>query len=295
MKDINHFRLEPYISRARLSTYSTFFAPTNQVELLGCYLWSKEVAAAFFPLLQMLEVALRNSIHNEARQPQALGPHWFDNIATKQNLDPNQRRIVRAVNRSVVDARNQIRKDLNLSPSHTVSEDRIVAKMTFGFWTNLFSAAFEVNRNPQSLWPALLRPVFPNAPRGARDRAIIQRKLLTIKTFRNKAFHHEPVWNIGRPAQVQDAIYKLLNTNDLILEVIRWISLDSLELVEKAGYVDTIQRVCSNEHLEYLKHPGDSDKPISRVKRELRSILRQKNNTTDITLNGSRVGRVSGT
>lgn len=292
MRDINHTRLAPYISAARLRTYSTFFNPADPVELFGCYLWSKEVAAAFFPLLQVLEVTLRNAIHNEAHQK--LGAYWFDNIATKPKLNGNQHRLVRNQARSVRDARNKIREDLHLPQSATVSEDRIIAKMTFGFWTNLFSAAYEVNRNPQSLWPALLRPVFPNAPKGARNRAIIQGKLLTIKTFRNKAFHHEPVWNIGRPAQLQDAINRLIDTMDLILELIGWMSLDSVELIEKAGYVTVIRRTCSNEHLEYLRKPGANDLPLSRVKRDLRGILRRPNQTTDVIFNGSRIGKVLG-
>ena len=54
-----------------------------------------------------------------------------------------------------------IRKDLKLSKSVTISADRIVAKMTFGFWTNLLQVAFEVNRNNKALWPTLIRPVFP--------------------------------------------------------------------------------------------------------------------------------------
>ena len=68
MRSINHGRLEPYISAPRLNTYRAFFTPANDVELLGCYLWSKEVASAFFPLLQVLEITLRNAIHKEAHQ-----------------------------------------------------------------------------------------------------------------------------------------------------------------------------------------------------------------------------------
>lgn len=181
-----------------------------------------------------------------------------------------------------------------MSQTATVSEDRIIAKVTFGFWTNLFSVAFDVNRNPRALWPTLLRPVFPNAPQGHRDRATMQNKLLAIKTFRNKAFHHEPIWNIGRPAGVLDAINKLQSTCDDISDMIKWISLDGLDLVEKAGYISTIRRVCSLEHLDYLKNPGANDKPFNRVKRELRAIIRQPNHTTLITLNGQNKGKILG-
>ncbi|MBL1320849.1 MAG: Abi family protein [Methylophaga sp.] len=294
MINIDHSKLEPYISTARLSTYNSFFSPASKIELFGCYLWGKEVAAAFFPLLQVLEVTLRNSIHNEASQ--AIGSYWFDNVTTKpvRHLSSAQTRHISYLKKSIKDARNNIRRDLRLAASATVSEDRIIAKLPFGFWTNLFSAAFDVNRASNALWPVLLRPIFPNAPRGARDRAIIQSKLLTIKNFRNKAFHHEPVWNIGRPAGIPEAIRKLLDTKGIILEIIKWISLDSLELVEKAGYVDTINRICSAQYLEHLKHPGKDDKPFSLAKRELRKILRQKNYTTNITLNGVRIGRIIG-
>jgi len=294
LRSINHAGLEPYISTPRLDTYRTFFSPSNDIELLGCYLWNKEVAAAFFPLLQVLEITLRNAIHKEAHQ--ALGAFWFDNIATRPSgsLSTSQQRVVRQCHNSIKNARDQIRRDLRLSPSATVLEDRIVAKVTFGFWTNLFNAAFDVNRNTQALWPALLRSVFPNAPKRARDRSIIQGKLIAIKGFRNKAFHHEPVWNIGQPASIADAMLKLLDTKELILEVIRWMSVEGEELVRKAGYVNTIERICSVGHLEYLKHPGSNDIPISRAKRELRGLLRASNgkSTVDITRNGNRVGKL---
>ena len=245
--------------------------------------------------LQVLEVALRNSIHKEAKN--VLGSFWFDNVAYRAvcNLTAAQQRHVKNLSGSISRARTDIRRELNLSRTAPVSEDRIVAKMTFGFWTNLFSAAFDVNRNPQALWPSLLRAVFPNAPRGYRDRATIQRKLLTIKTFRNKTFHHEPIWNVGRPTSVTDSIARLQSTKELILEVIKWVSLDSVELVGKAGYVSAISRICSNEHLDYLKHPGRNKRPVSRVKRELNGILRISKKTTDITLNGPNVGKIINT
>ena len=294
LKNINHARLEPYISTARLATYSNFFAPADKVELFGCYLWSKEVAAAFFPLLQVLEVTLRNAIHNEASQ--RLGGYWFDHVATRpQNrMNTGQQRNVVHFNRSISDARQKIRRDLRLSRSSSVSADRIVANLTFGFWTNLFSAAFDVNRNSNALWPALLRPVFPHAPQGHRTRSQMQQKLLAIKTFRNKAFHHEPIWNIGRPLRVEDSIQKLLDTHDDILDLVNWISLDGGDLVEKAGYSCTVKRVCSLEHLNYLKRPGENDKPISKVKRELRSIVRRRNQTTHITINNRKFGKIHG-
>lgn len=298
MRTLNHSGIEPYISSPRLNTYRSFFKPANDVELFGCYLWSKEVAAAFFPLLQVLEITLRNAIHKEASL--LLGPYWFDNVAVRStiNLSINQKnaqnRAVKQHFSAIKSARDSVRRDLGLSSSAQILEDRIIAKVTFGFWTNLFNVAFDVNRNPLALWPNLLRPVFPNAPKRARGRNTIQGKLTDIKGFRNKAFHHEPIWNIGQPVTVKDAMTRLIDTKELVLEVIRWMSLDSEALVIKAGYIKSVDRICSMEHLEYLKNPGCHDLPLSLAKRELNRLLRASNHngTTDITRNGVKVGRL---
>ena len=182
MRSLNHGGLESYISSPRLNTYRSFFNPVDDVELFGCYLWSKEVAAAFFPLLQVLEITLRNAIHKEARQ--ALGSYWFDNVAirpthnlSRSQASAQQRRVSQHA-RSIQSARDSIRRDLGLRHSAQIQEDRIIAKVTFGFWTNLFNSTFDINRNFQASWPNLLRPVFPNAPRRARGRNTIQSKLV---------------------------------------------------------------------------------------------------------------------
>ena len=297
MLTIQHSRLEPFISTPRLATYRRFFNPDNPVALMGCYLWNKEIASAFFPLLQILEITLRNSIHKEAHNQ--LGPYWFEHLAFRptraltQAQRNAQQRKVDYLHNSIRDARRKIRKDLGLGPNTTVPEDQIIAKVTFGFWTNLFGASFEVNRNPRALWPALLRPVFPNAPQRHRSRSNFQGRLVAIQSFRNKAFHHEPIWNIGRPGTVSDAISNMLVMRSGILEVLRWMSDDSAELVEKAGYSSNIERICSMEYLNYLKYPGANVLPISRARRSLMGIIREPRKTIDITIHGAKVGTLT--
>ena len=70
------------------------------------------------------------------------------------------------------------------------------------------------------------------------------------------------------------------------------IGLNGIDRSASWYYADTINRICSDQYLEYLKHPGDNEKPFSQVKRELRKILRQNNTTTDITLKGVRMGKI---
>lgn len=52
------------ISQQRFSTYQTaVFKGATDEECLGIYLWNKQLASAFLPALQILEVSLRNAIY----------------------------------------------------------------------------------------------------------------------------------------------------------------------------------------------------------------------------------------
>ncbi|KGJ88106.1 Abi family protein [Thalassotalea sp. ND16A] len=292
MRALNHLVIEPFISGPRLAKYKSFFNSKSNVELFGCYLWNKDIVSAFFPIIQLVEVALRNAIHNHATS--SLGRYWFDNLATKSisSLTFVQQGNVRYHGSALNSARNQIRQELNLAKHVTISADRIVAKMTFGFWTNLFRVPFEVNRNPQALWPALIRPVFPNLPRGHRGRVNIHTHIQAIQTFRNKAFHHEPVWNIGRPASVPNAINELHSQKELLIKVLKWLSKDAVKLAERSGYIANLNLVLSQDYLNHLQNPNDNEKALSVFKRELNSILKQDTIIVDLMKNNELIAKV---
>ncbi|MCX2195221.1 Abi family protein [Pantoea agglomerans] len=51
------------ISQHRFATYkSSVFNGASEEECLGIYLWNKQLAGAFLPALQIIEVSLRNAI-----------------------------------------------------------------------------------------------------------------------------------------------------------------------------------------------------------------------------------------
>lgn len=68
---------------------------------------------------------------------------------------------------------------------------RIVAELGFGFWTSLFGSGYE-----QTLWPKLLKPVFPQATNRQRRRKALSVRLNGIRRLRNRVFHHEPVYQL---------------------------------------------------------------------------------------------------
>lgn len=58
-----------------MSSYQTVFHPTNDVELMGVYLWNAHVCGAIYPLIGTAEVSLRNSIDRALCS--TLGQFWW--------------------------------------------------------------------------------------------------------------------------------------------------------------------------------------------------------------------------
>jgi hypothetical protein len=132
------------------------------------------LSESLYPSLQMLEIALRNAIHQSASQNFGRGD-WFD--------DPHIIPIQSHEEHAVQKARDTLRKNKKSTDvSHVISE------LTFGFWTGLLSRRYE-----QALWPKLLRATFPAMPRSMRTRAEASKRFEQIRKLRNRIFHHEPI------------------------------------------------------------------------------------------------------
>jgi hypothetical protein len=88
---------------------------------------------------------------------------------------------------------------------------RVVAELTFGFWTSLCDRAYE-----RPLWQPLWRrrTVLPHLPRRHRTRHFVSAHLNGIRLLRNRVFHYEPVWHRRDLAQ----------RHQDILEAIGWVS-----------------------------------------------------------------------
>lgn len=158
------------------------------------------MSEALYPVLQGLEIALRNSIHAAATLHYQ-SERWFTMIPSV--LDPREQERIRQATASLMD-RGKSREP-----------GRVVAELTFGFWTSLLDVRYE-----QVLWPVLLRAAFPHMPRRIRTRHYLSGHLNAIRRLRNRVFHHEPVWYLP----------DLQQQHAQICEAIRWISPPYLQL-----------------------------------------------------------------
>lgn len=59
--------LKQDLSLPRLSSYQHFFKPESPIELYGHYCWNEAISAAFFRLIGIVEITLRNKLHSALR------------------------------------------------------------------------------------------------------------------------------------------------------------------------------------------------------------------------------------
>ena len=185
------------ISIERLQGYGST-ADTDLPGTVANYLWNIALCEAFYPLLNGVEVALRNRVH--AAMTMHTGKQWWMERNSKY-LRPYEIELAqRAISR--------LRKKSKRQPR--VGE--IVAELMLGFWVALFDPEYE-----QTYWHGNgLKAVMPYAPRSELGCHKIRARLHRIRDLRNRVFHHEPIWHW----------LHLSALHEEILETTRWLSGD---------------------------------------------------------------------
>ncbi len=161
--------IERAVSRERLKRY---LVATSQDLERAVSLYEQNVALSemTFGLLHGLEVAIRNSMHDQLSL-HFKTPRWF-NAAPLSNY--SQDKIAAAI------------RDAG---GPTASPGKVVAELMFGFWTDLAAQRYH-----WTLWQPCLSVAFPHVKLA---RPIIHRRLEDIRWLRNRVAHHEPILTSG--------------------------------------------------------------------------------------------------
>lgn len=193
MQDKFFAQLEASLSSPRLSGYHHAHVLELPIDVLARYLWNIALCEALYPSLNCVEIGIRNSL-NEAIAKKYQDAFWFD--SQRAILHPRQANAVAEA-------------EATLGPTLASNAGRIVAELSFGFWTAFFLPYYD-----RIFWPHLLRPVAPFLPKHARTRKALWQRFDRIRWLRNRVFHHEPIW--------RDA--NLRTHHAEIIEAIGWFS-----------------------------------------------------------------------
>ncbi|MBN2857989.1 MAG: Abi family protein [Candidatus Delongbacteria bacterium] len=215
--------LEYYISQPRLKRYLT---ATNNSKTKAMKLYQKNlrVSQAFYPILNLFEIFLRNVIDYQISSHFA-NPNW---IITEKNGFMNNPSLLPSkyfLKNSVANAEKTIAGNKGKIP---VTSGKVIAELSFGFWTSLFQ------KYHYKLIGGVVIHCFPKKPLNV-NRHIINNKLNNIRLFRNRIYHNEPICFNGNDIDFSNA--KIIRKD--IYELLEWIDVD---LVKYTSAFDSIDK-----------------------------------------------------
>jgi hypothetical protein len=187
------------ISIAKYSRYLN--ACGNKQQALKLYRLNLAMSQKLFSVIGVFEIILRNSIDRHMISKK--GNFWLEEavlhggyLDTSPGCDLSYHAVQEAIHK------------LGIKYTH----DRLIAKFTFGFWTNQFhSKEFAASGST-------LLEIFVNRPFGVK-RKDVYRKLMKINEIRNRIAHHEPIC-------FEEDIISIMRTERrymLILELLEWL------------------------------------------------------------------------
>lgn len=202
--------IEKSISPKRLAVYKADGASNETA--LARYIYNIELSKSLYPIINIFEVTLRNSI-DKALETFFNVPDWSSAIPLTQT------ELM-----MIDEAKIKIKKK-----GKEYSHSRLVSELTLGFWVALMGKKY----NNQNFQFFIIKHIFHGCSSKQKSSSAMQKNLAEIRFIRNRIAHHERIshWT------------DLKQKHDLILDFIRWMS---QEMHKIATHNDTFEAVYKN-------------------------------------------------
>ncbi|MEI7126388.1 Abi family protein [Pectobacterium versatile] len=284
--------LKLLLSSPRIGTYERFFTGHTEQEVYGLYIWNKVLCGTIYPLLQAVEVSLRNTINNAAVK--AYGAYWhlsIDHVPFNNSTDDfnyiNLKNNFEEARRNWLKKENGKRKNSGhplLPSNHMPDFNCIVAETEFSTWEfSLHRCFFKLNAHPEKfLWPGLLGDAFKNWPQqGANStRDSIHRKVAELRLFRNRLSHHEPLWKGVGINREEDALIFINKKIDIIEELLSIISTDKVEFIRSKKLLKNARILASKKSLDIYRERCQNTTLSIRKKNKFKKFILSMNENT---------------
>jgi hypothetical protein len=132
--------------------------------------------------IQLTEVALRNSIHNQLTA--LYGNLWFE-----------ARGLISAVPERTRVEVTKVASLERFQRGSAFTVDHVVAGLSFGFWLSLLNSSMT-----ERLWSGNIRSIFPHLP-PTLHQPDVHRRLEKLRLFRNAVMHHYAIFDKGTTAE----------------------------------------------------------------------------------------------
>ncbi len=210
MDKLTFFNIEKSISPERLAAYKADGASNEMA--LARYIYNIELSKSLYPIINIFEVTLRNSIDRALTE--------FCNVTDWNNVIPLTQTEQIMINEAKIKMEQRGKK---------FSHARLVSELTLGFWVALMGRKY----NTQKFQFFIIKNIFYGCSSEQKSTAAVQKNLTEIRFLRNRIAHHERIlhWT------------DLEQKHDLILDFIRWMSQDMHKI---AIHNDTFETVYKN-------------------------------------------------
>jgi len=217
---MKYLTLEKYASVQRMNRF--FAATGSKTEAMKLYRVNLLVSQAFYPILNLTEIFLRNSLYASI-ETYFSNSDWI--IIEKNGFmnDPSLARSGYYLKNCVIKAENKM-----LGKGITVTAGKVLAEQSFGFWVSLFEPV-----HYRLLGGSVIHS-FPYKPLHINRKAIFS-IISKIRDFRNRVYHNEPVCFNGASV---DFSYVVQIRNDLF-DMLGWMEPDIKKYVQ---YLDAIDK-----------------------------------------------------
>ena len=179
----------------------------NADKALNLYEWNVNLSGALMHDIAHIEVAIRNVYDQTITSKWQGAAHWLLDAASPVNAPLLRSRGGRSID---LNARNRasISDAIHRVRSSSPTSGQVIAELPFGFWRHLTDAAHE-----KTLWIPILSWAFPHRA----DRRQVERKLALINNVRNRASHHEQMFDSRRQVEVVRAQAAIIEVAQMLL------------------------------------------------------------------------------
>ncbi|MFD5600244.1 hypothetical protein ACFWHR_09310 [Leucobacter sp. NPDC058333] len=192
--DLQFEALEAAISVGCLGTY---LGEVGGDRMLAreLYAWDRDVAAAMFADITIIEVALRNSIHDVLAAH--FGERWYELGGMP---------LVWRATTNLQKAWERLPAHDRANPERPAVPGKLVARLMLRFWRDLFDSGGYVGKEPRRVkidyeqnWRTVLHRAFPGGRLTAQNmgetysRDWVLRQFDIVHAVRNRVAHHEPL------------------------------------------------------------------------------------------------------
>lgn len=256
-KTVNYPQIIPFISKGKIDAIKNTFGNTlSDRECYGIYIWSQKAASSIYPLLQQLEVILRNSIDKEAKK--LIGTNWWDSIYTDNTKDKCDD-FIKNINKGRDRYKNNyIKNNPNVAKNAiNVPHDDVIANTDFYTWQSILSDTFHSEKRCHSntaLWPKLTYKVLKGLDRNKKEKTArldFINELNEIRNYRNRLSHNDCIWIKINSNNLQSAVETVREKINKIEEIIKTINPQIHSALVKWGVFYHARRVCSQKEVEH--------------------------------------------